>query len=54
MGFCEYGEMDGKKLVDVAFLVFIAEAFGIPFELQGKPLTTVQLVCFFAPYISKP
>jgi hypothetical protein len=29
------------------FWLFIAEAFGIPFDVQGKPLTTVQLVCFF-------
>lgn len=34
-------------MVDVAFLVFIAEAFRISFELQGEPLTTVHLVCFF-------
>jgi hypothetical protein len=56
MGFCEYGELAGKKYDGNGVSDVLAVAFGIPFGLQGKPLTIVQLAYFFLLLytISKP
>jgi hypothetical protein len=48
------GEM-AKKRWGYGVSECLAEAFGIPFGLQGKPLTAVQLASLFLFYmIPKP
>jgi len=45
MGFCEHGETAGRQKKNDEYGVFwmFSDGVWIPFALQGKPLTPVQL-----------